>query len=139
MNVKTPYREAHLVVAAVRILEYRHQRPPSLEQVAELLSISTEEAGRLYRKLESEGILEGMEKSGEVRLFISDHRLIEQLPDQAAESGLSAELEKFRQQKQKERNSVEALRTRQEQKRKKMQEQIEQQLKDRISGPGDNG
>ncbi|MFO7861686.1 MAG: hypothetical protein R6U41_10730 [Desulfosalsimonas sp.] len=132
MNVNSPYKEAHLLVAAVRILEYRHQRPPALEQIAELLSISTEEAGRLCRKSESAGIIETLEKSGETRIFISDHRRIENLSDQAEETALSAELEKFRKQKQAERKTIDELRTRQADKRKKKHEQIERRLKTQL-------
>lgn len=133
MNINSPYKEAHLLVAAVRVLEYRHQRPPALEQIAELLSVSTEEAGRLCRKSESAGIIETLEKSGEIRVFIKDHQLIENLADQGPDTPLSAELEKFRKQKQAQRKTIDELRTRQADKRKKMHEQIEQQLKARLS------
>jgi hypothetical protein len=132
MNINSPYKEAHLLVAAVRVLEYRHQRPPALEQIAELLSMSTEEAGRLCRKSEAAGIIETLEKSGEIRIFISDHRRIDNLSDQAEDTGLSAELEKFRKQKQAERKTLDELRTCQADKRKKMHEQIERRLKTQL-------
>lgn len=133
MNVNSPYKEAHLMVAAVRILEYRHQSPPTLEQAAGMLCVSIEEAGRLCRKLVSMGIIETLEKSDEIRLFIGNHRLIEQIPDKAEKNQLSAELEKFRRQKKAERKTIDELRSRQEAKRKKIKEQIQHQLKSQMS------
>jgi seryl-tRNA synthetase len=85
------------------------------------------------RKLESVGILEIIEKSGEARLFIGDHRLIEKLPDKTEKNRLSRDLEKFYREKQAERKTIDALRSMQEEKRKKINKQIEQQLKNKIS------
>jgi hypothetical protein len=133
MSINSPYREAHLIVAAVRILEHLHKGPPAIEQVAGLLSVSIEEAGMACRKLESVGILEIIEKSGEARLFIGEHRLIEKLPDKTEKNRLSRDLEKFYREKQAERKTIDALRSMQEEKRKKINKQIEQQLKNKIS------
>ena len=134
MNINNPYREAHLIAAAVRILEFLHKGPPSIDQVASLLSISTEEANHASRKLESLGIIETIEKSGETRLFIGDHHLIEKLPDKAEKTRLSEDLEKFYKTKQAERKTLDELRSMQEEKRKKINERIEQQLKSQLSG-----
>lgn len=133
MKVNSLYKEAHLIVAAVRILEYRNDTPPALEDVAGILSISTEEAARLCRKLKSMGILETVEKSGETRIFINDHRLIEDIEDEPEQSSISEELEKFRKQKKSERKQLDDLRASQQQKRKKVQEEIEQKLKKNLS------
>ncbi|MFP4194788.1 MAG: hypothetical protein ACLFRO_07585 [Desulfobacterales bacterium] len=133
MQVNSLYREAHLIVAAVRILEYRNESPPCLEDVAEMLSVSAEEVARVCRKLKSMGIIESVEKSGETRFFISDHLRIEEIEDRPEQSSISEELEKFRRQKQSERKSIDELKTGQEQKRKKVQEEIERKLKDQMS------
>ncbi len=130
MKANSLYKEAHLVVAAVRILEYRNESPPSLEDVAEMLSVSTEEAARVCRKLKSMGILETIEKSGETRLFIADHRRIEDIEDSPEQSSISEELEKFRQKKRSERKTIDDLRAGQNEKRRKIQEEIERKLKD---------
>lgn len=133
MKVNSLYKEAHLFVAAVRILEYLNDSPPAIENAAGLLSISAEEAGRLCRKLKSMGIIETVEKSGETRLFVSDHLRIEDIEDRPAQSAISEELEKFRKQKKDERKSLHELKEGQQQKRKKVREEIERQLKDRLS------
>lgn len=133
MNVNSQYKEAHLLVAAVRILEYRHNAPPTLEDVGQMLAISPEEASRISRKLRSMGIVETVEKAGETRLFVSNHHRIEEISDQPEEAGISKELEKFRQKKQDEKKTLDSLRARQEEKRKKMQEDIERKLKNRMS------
>ncbi|MFW6081520.1 MAG: hypothetical protein ACOC7W_06370 [Desulfosalsimonas sp.] len=138
MKVNSLYKEAHLFVAAVRILEYRNDSPPAVEDAAGLLSISAEEAGRLCRKLKSMGIIETVEKSGEIRLFVGDHLRIEDIEDRPAQSSISVELEKFRKQKQDERKSLHDLKEGQQQKRKKVREEIERQLKDRLSPDKDS-
>ena len=133
MSINSPYREAHLIVAAVRILEHIHKGPPTIEQAAGLISVSIEEASRACRKLESLGIIELIEKSGKTRLFIGDHCLIEKLPDKTEQNRLSKDLEKFYKEKQAERKTIDELRSMQEKKRKKINDQIEQQLKSQIS------
>lgn len=138
MNVNSKYKEAHLIVAAIRILEYRQNAPPTLEDVAKMLSISPEEASRISRNLRSMGIVETVEKSGETRLFVSDHLRIEELSDQPEQDALSRELEKFRQKKQSEKKTLESLKAQQEEKRRKMQQDIEQKLKNRMSDKKDN-
>lgn len=138
MKVNSPYKEAHLIVAAVRILEYRNETPPRLEDVAEMLSVSAEEVSRVCRKLKPMGIIETVEKSGEARLFIADHMRIEDIEDRTEQSPISEELEKFRKQKQSERKTIEELKTGQEQKRKKVQEEIERKLKERMSKKENN-
>ncbi len=138
MNVNSKYKEAHLIVAAIRILEYRQNAPPTLEDVAKMLAISPEEASRISRNLRSMGIVETVEKSGETRLFVSDHLRIEELSDQPEQDGLSRELEKFRQKKQNEKKTLESLKAQQEEKRRKMQQDIEQKLKNRMSDKKDD-
>ncbi|MCF8111396.1 MAG: hypothetical protein K9J85_07890 [Desulfobacteraceae bacterium] len=138
MKVNSLYREAHLVVAALRIIEYRNQSPPCLEDVAQMLSVSAEEVLRVCRKLKSMGIIETVEKSGETRLFITDHLRIEDIEDRPEQSSISEELEKFHRQKQSERKTIDELKAGQEQKRKKVQEEIERKLKDRMSKKGDD-
>lgn len=138
MNVNSKYKEAHLIVAAIRILEYRQNAPPTLEDVGKMLAISPEEASRISRNLRSMGIVETVEKSGETRLFVSDHLRIEELSDQPEQDALSRELEKFRQKKQSEKKTLESLKAQQEEKRKKMQEDIEQKLKKQMSDKKDD-
>ena len=61
MKKMNPYVEGHLVVAAIRVLDHQRQRPPSVEEIGELLSVSREQAYRMCNKLtEAEiiGILE---------------------------------------------------------------------------------
>ncbi|MFP3998224.1 MAG: hypothetical protein ACLFUN_00130 [Desulfobacterales bacterium] len=132
MKANSLYKEAHLIVAAIRVLEYRNEAPPRLEDVAGLLSVSAEEAARLCRRLGSMGIIETIEKSGETRLFIADHLRIEDIDDRAGQSSISAELEKFRRQKQNHRKTIDELKSGQEQKRKKIQEEIERKFKDNL-------
>ncbi|MCF8024317.1 MAG: hypothetical protein K9J79_01680 [Desulfobacteraceae bacterium] len=133
MKANSLYMEAHLIVSAVRILEHRNDSPPALEDVAGILSVSTEETARICRRLKPMGIIETVEKSGETRVFVNDHLRIEDIEDRPEENSISEELEKFRKKKEGERKKLDDLRTSQQQKRKKVQEEIEQKLRNKLS------
>ena len=46
-----PYDEAHLFVAAIRILQHKKNSAPPIEEVCELISISVEAGLSVSRKL----------------------------------------------------------------------------------------
>ena len=45
------YTEAHLFVAAIRILQHRNAVPPSIEDISKIMTLSLEHAGIVCRKL----------------------------------------------------------------------------------------
>ena len=123
------YRTAHLVTAAIRVLEYRDGHPPSVEAIGHLLSASTEQIHRLCRKLENQGIVEITSGAYGVRVFIRDHTAIEQLSDETPKSGLEDELAKFKQDQQNRNKSIEDLKSKEDARRKELFKQIEEQFK----------
>ena len=123
------YRTAHLITAAIRVLEYRDGHPPSVEAIGSLLSASTEQIHRLCRKLENQGIVEITSGAYGVRVFIRDHMAIEQLPDETPKSGLEDELAKFKQEQQNRNKSIEDLKNKEDARRKELFRQIEDQFK----------
>jgi Mn-dependent DtxR family transcriptional regulator len=130
MPKTTLYQSAHLIVSAIRLLEHRRNAPPSLEDVAELLGISVEETNHLARKMSEMGIVEVIENAGSVRLFVKDHRRIEEIPDQSEENRLAAELEKFKQARKEQVLDVDAVKAEQAEKKKKLHRELEQKLKE---------
>lgn len=71
--------QAHLVVAAVRVLSHRQARPPSPEEVARLLEMSPELARVLIRQIVELGILSEVADAYESRLEIADYQRLEDL------------------------------------------------------------
>ena len=94
------YAQAHLVVSGLRVREHLDHRPPSLNELAELLAVSVEELALLLRKLEDLGIV-SVVKSGAAERFVpGNHLAIEDLAVQAETSSLEAELKSFKSRQQ---------------------------------------
>jgi len=90
------YTEAHLFVAAIRILQHLNGSPPRIEDISALLHISVESGHTVCRNLKKLGIIETFEDPFAVKLAVADHLEIEKLPRQAAQENILAkELEKF--------------------------------------------
>ena len=90
------YTEAHLFVAAIRVLQHLNGSPPRIEDVGEMLRISVESAHTTCRNLKKLGIVETFEDPFAVKLAVADHLEIEKIPRKAAqENTLAKELEKF--------------------------------------------
>ena len=130
------YKTAHLVVSAIRVLEYRDGHPPSVEEIGRLLSASVEQVHRLCRKLEQLGIVENTSGAYGVRVFVRDHTAIEQIPDEVPKGGLENELEKFKQEQQNRNKTIEGLKQKEDARKKELFKQIEEQFKNKQKPPG---
>lgn len=94
------YTEAHLFVAATRVLHHKGGCPPALEEVCDLLAISVELGHTIARRLEKQGIVQTLADPFSVKLAVADHLEIEKLPRQQTEANsLARELEKFQSEK----------------------------------------
>jgi hypothetical protein len=93
--VKPSYEDAHLVVAAVRILSHRCKKPPLPEDVANLLGMPADFVRSLMISLKDIGILKLVETPFEIRAEIADHLKIEELPREAEAPTIKDELEEF--------------------------------------------
>ncbi len=87
--------QAHLIAAAIRVLEHQHNRPPTPEEIAELLGISSEIVLHIARGMERKGILRSIETPFELRLDVEDHLAIEDLPSESAGPDMGREIEDF--------------------------------------------
>ena len=123
------HTQAHLIVAAIRILEYRQATPPSVEQVCETLAFSIEQGHRLCNRLKEMGIIDITSGAYGTRLFIVDHIKIEEIPTGATGSSLEAELRKFRDTQKGLEKKVETIKAEQEKKKKDLFADIEKQFK----------
>jgi hypothetical protein len=101
------YTEAHLIVAAIRILQHRKGSPPKIEDVCALLGISDEAGHTISRKLAKLDIIVMLEDPFSTKLAVANHLEIEKIPQNAPEAGgLTQELEKFQAKKMKAEKKV---------------------------------
>ena len=91
-----PYNEAHIFVAAVRILQHLKHTAPPVEDVCKWLDISVESGLAVCRKLKQLGIIEILEDPFSCRLSVANHLEIEKLPREVSDDGaLARDLEQF--------------------------------------------
>lgn len=129
MSEMDPYTEAHLITAAIRVLEHQTGAPPSLEVVCETLSFSLERGRLLAKKLTDAGIVEITEGAYGNRASIKDHLAIEKLPRGQEGTTLQSEIERFRRDKQGFAQKIETLASKKEQRKKDLFAEIEKGIK----------
>ncbi len=129
MSAASPYEEAHLFVAAIRVLADRHGRPPTVEAVCEFLDRTLEWGRLLCRRLADRGIIEPVDDPFTTTLFIADHLKIEQLERQAAESGLARELERFQRERKDVAAKVDAIAAERDRKKRDLFAELDRRLR----------
>lgn len=128
-----PYDEAHLFLAAIRILQHKKHCSPPIEEVCQLLDISVESGHALCRNLEKLGIVEIFEDPFSLKLAVANHLEIEKLPKEApADNRLARELEQFMAKKKDLDKKVESIQAELEAKKKNMFKDIEAQFKKKM-------
>ncbi len=123
------YTKAHLVVAAIRILERQESVSSSIEKVCQMTSFSLEHGNLICKKLGEMGIIEIVEVAYGTRLFIKDHLKIEEIPRGTGESKLEEELKKFQSSKKGLSKKIELFQAKQSEKQKNLFAQLEKKLK----------
>ena len=126
------YHKAHLVVAAIRILEHQQHAPPSLENICEALAVSLEQGNLLCRKLKEMAVIDMVEGAYGIRLFIKNHLKLEEIERDAPESKLSEELEKFRNARKDHTKKIESLQAAQAEKKRSLMADLEKELKKKL-------
>lgn len=89
------YRDGHLVVAAVRILESREKHPPTEEEIGALLKWHPERVGLVARGLVEMGVLKPVTTAYDLRLELADHLPLEELTGDEETPGFAEELAEF--------------------------------------------
>lgn len=125
----TPYDEAHLFVAATRILAHQKQSAPALEDICSLMNISVEAGHALCRKLEQKGIVELYKDPFSTKVSVANHLEIESLPKEEAGNNLAQELEQFMSKKKDMDKKVESIQAELDAKKKDMFSELEKKLK----------
>ncbi len=129
-----PYTEAHLFVAAIRLLHYKKQSPPAIEEVCETLNVSVEAALSVCRKLQKHSIVTISEDPFSIKLGIDNHLEIEKLPrEQEDGDSLSKDLEKFMAKKKDMDKKVEAIQAGIQKKKQDLHSDIEARLRQEMN------
>ena len=126
------YSEAHLWVAAIRVHEHVHSRPATLEELCRMLSFSAEHAGIISRRLEDLGIIEAVQGSFGARLFVRDHRKLEDIPRGDIGRKLEDEVKKFQDLQRSFTQKIESLQAEQAGKKKNRFAEMEKKLKEEL-------
>ena len=127
------YSSAHLFVAAVRIFEHQNNTPATLEDISRILKISIERSHYLGRKLKEMGIIDEIEVSYGIRLFIKDHLKIEDIPREDDGGKLEAELRKFKESQKELSHKIETIQAKQAEKKKNLFAEMEKKLKKELN------
>lgn len=97
------------MVAAVRVLTHKSSKPPTPEQIANLLGAPPDFVRTLVVTLGEEGILRVVENPFEIRVEIADYMKLEDLPREAEGPTMRDELDSFIQKKQDEYEATEKM------------------------------
>jgi hypothetical protein len=133
MDKKDLYQSAHLVVAAIRILEYRDNMPPDIESLRKTLNFSLEECHFLCRKLHQMGIIDIVEGSFGAKLFIKDHLELENIPKTQKDTHFQEDIDRFMSSKKDYSKEIEAIKANQEKKQKELFARIDEKLKKNLT------
>ena len=101
--------EAHLVVAAIRVLQHKQGRAPRPEEVAEFLDLPPAVLRMQVVSLQDLGIIALVESAFDNHVEIRDHRLIEDLEVEVPDGDLREDLADFDRRKQEEAAQMEQL------------------------------
>jgi hypothetical protein len=126
------YTEAHLVVAAIRLHEHSHAKPPMLDDLCRTLGFSSEQAGFICRRLEELEIIEAVQGSFGIRFFIRNHLRLEDIPRGEPGKKLEDEVKKFQDAQKNFAKKIENFRAEQVGKKKNLFAEMEKKLKQEI-------
>ena len=129
MTAASLYEQGHLVVAAIRVLEHRKKVPPSVEDICQCLSLSSEQGHRLCSRLQEQEVVEVVEGAYGTKVFLRDHRLLEELPKTEESAGMADEVKKFQASRKGMDDRIAAFKAQQEEKKKSLFADLEKKLK----------
>jgi hypothetical protein len=126
------YSEAHLFVAAVRVLTHQKKKaPPSLAEICQTLFFSEEWGAMMCRDLKRLGVIDTVEDSYQTRVYVADHSKLEEIPrhEKEAASGFDKELAEYQKKRQDLTSKAEAIQSELARKKKDLFADLENKLK----------
>lgn len=129
MKNKNLYEQAHLIVAAIRVLEHKNTALPLIEDVCEFLSITLEQGNLICKKLRNLQIIDIVEGAFGRRLSITDHLKLEEIPKEEKDTSIKDDIQKFKDSQKNFSKKIESIKAQQKQKQKDLFAEIERKLK----------
>ena len=126
------YTHAHAFIAGIRVCEFRKAGQPTIDDVCNLLSMSTEQGHHICNKLTELDVIECVEGAFGVRVFIRDHLKLEEIPRGETGSSMEDELKKFQDSKKQFSKKIESIKAAQDEKKKNLFAEVEKKLKEQI-------
>jgi hypothetical protein len=96
MEVRISREDGHAHVAAVRVLQYRLGRPPTPQEIADILGSKLELTLHRLRALKELDIVVLVENPFEIHVSVGNHLALDDLPEDVSESGLAEAVEDFK-------------------------------------------
>jgi len=121
--------EAHLFVAAVRVLAHKRQGPPTPEDVCDLLDCSGEWGLAILRRLKELGVMETTGDAFATRLFVADYPKLEEIPRERKGTGLGEELKKFQAGREDLTRKVKTIQAELDRKKQELFAELQQKIK----------
>ena len=137
MAHKPCYEDGHLIVGAVRVLSHNSDKPPTPEDIADLLGLAPDFVRNLAVALGDEGILKVVENPFGIRTEVKDHLKLEELPREAQGPSIQDELDEFVKKKKKEVEDTEKMFTLDEIEKRKQEKlsKLDEEMK-KMKGKG---
>lgn len=129
MQQKDFYSNAHLVVAAIRIIEHQKANAPTVDAVCRFLSFSPEQGNFICRQLREMEIIDSIKSAYGIRLFIKNHLKLEEIPRGEQDSRLEKELAKFQSNREDMDKKIKSFQSEQAQKQKDLFAELDKKLK----------
>lgn len=131
METTPNYDRSHLMVAAARVLAHKMEKPPTYEEIGELLGISHEVIGAIARALETRGIVKIRMTPFDTRVEVADHTALEELPRDDSGAAMKEEVDAFIERSKEKQESIDKLFGEEEYLKRKQEKQagLEAQLK----------
>ncbi|MFA6010075.1 MAG: hypothetical protein WC799_08825 [Desulfobacteraceae bacterium] len=128
------YEEAHVLVAAIRVFEFKKRMTPSLKDLSELLGMNIDRVTKISNDIKSLGIVDMVAGPFEsVNLVIVDHMKIEEISREIKETKMEDEIRKFQEKsKNAYEDKVKAFTLETKKKEKELFEALQKKLKEEV-------
>jgi DNA-binding MarR family transcriptional regulator len=92
----TPYEEAQIVLAAIRLFQHREKRPPRMKELAEFSCLSLETVHHLCNRLEKVGAIDRIRSAFEDGIVLKESLRAEELREETGSPDIKDDIDKVR-------------------------------------------
>ncbi|MEW5734780.1 MAG: hypothetical protein AB1921_07990 [Thermodesulfobacteriota bacterium] len=133
MDRNSPYYRSHLVVAACRIILHQSGAPPTVKDIAKLLSYTEEDCQHTVNMLEKLEVLRIVASGSDDRIFVEDPKPLEDLARERESGKMEKELDEYAEKRRAEMDRIKKLATGEGQRKKDLFAALTEKLKKDVS------